>query len=47
MLSQSLQVVLDAHQAVFQEGLGKMEGFKAKLHVNATANPCYTMCFAR
>ena len=41
MLSQSLQVLLDAHQAVFQEGLGKMEGFKAKLHVNATTKPCY------
>ena len=41
MLSQSLQVLLDAHQAVFQKGLGKMEGFKAKLHVDATANPHY------
>ena len=41
MLSQSLQAVLDAHQAVFQEGLGKMKGFKAKLHVDPTANPRY------
>ena len=40
MLNQSLQVLLDAHQAI-QEGLGKMEGFKAKLYVDATANPRY------
>ena len=41
MVSQSLQVVLNAHQAVFQEGLGKMEGFKVKLHVEPTAKPRY------
>ena len=41
MMNQSLQRVLESHQAVFQEGLGKMEGFKAKLYVDPSAKPQY------
>ena len=41
MMNQSLQKVLVSHQAVFQEGLGKMEGFKAKLYVDPSAKPWY------
>ncbi len=41
----SLQSVLDKYPAVFQNGLGKMEGFKAKIHVQPDAKPKF--CRAR
>ena len=37
--SNSLQAVLDRHPAVFQEGLGTMKGFKARIHVEPNATP--------
>ncbi len=40
-----LQKVLEKYTAVFQEGLGTLCGFKAKIHVNENAQPKY--CRAR
>ena len=37
----SLQAVLDRHQEVFQEGLGTMKGFKAKIYVDPDARPAF------
>ena len=37
--SEPLQAVLDKHSAVFQEGLGTLRGFKAKIHVDPGAQP--------
>ena len=33
----SLQSMLDKYSAVFQGGLGKLQGFKAKIHVEPGA----------
>ena len=35
----SLQNVLLRHQAVFQPGLGTLQGYEAKIHVEANAKP--------
>ena len=37
--SDSLQVVLDKYPSVFQEGLGMLKGFQAKIHINPHAKP--------
>ena len=37
--SDSLQKVLDQYSAVFQEGLGTLKGFKAKIYVKPNAQP--------
>ena len=37
--TESLQAVLDRHPAVFQEGLGTLTGFKAKIYVDPNAPP--------
>ena len=37
--SNSLQVVLDKYPSVFQEGLGTLRGYKAKIHVDPNAPP--------
>ena len=37
----ALQDVLEKHPAVFQEGLGTLRGFKAKIHLNTDAHPKY------
>ena len=37
--SDSLQVVLDKYPSVFQEGLGMLKGFQAKMHVDLHAKP--------
>jgi hypothetical protein len=37
--SDSLQEVLDRYPGVFQEGLGKMKGFKAKIYVDPNTPP--------
>ena len=39
--SESLQSVLDKYSTVFQEGLGTLEGFEAKIHVDPDARPRY------
>ena len=41
----SLQSVLDKYSTVFQGGLGKLQGFKAKIHVEPEAKPRF--CRAR
>ena len=40
-LNSSLEALLTKHQAVFAEGLGKVKGFTAKLHVSPDAQPCF------
>ena len=45
MNTDSLQSVLDRHSSVFEEGLGTLHGFKAKIHVDSTAKPVF--CRAR
>ena len=35
----ALQLVLDKYPSVFQEGLGKLQGFKARIHVDPNAKP--------
>ena len=35
----AVQPVLDKYPSVFQEGLGKLQGFKAKIHVDPNAEP--------
>ena len=35
----AVQPVLDKYPSVFQEGLGKLHGFKAKIHVDPNAEP--------
>ena len=35
----SLQAVLERHPAVFQEGLGTLKGFKAKIYIDPNAPP--------
>ena len=40
-----LQAVLDNHRSVFQEGLGTLKNFEAKIHVDPKANPRF--CKAR
>ena len=37
--SPSLQSVLDRYPSVFQDGLGTLRGFKAKIYVDSTAEP--------
>ena len=37
--SDSSQLVLDKYPSVFQEGLGMLKGFQAKIHVNPHAKP--------
>ena len=37
--SDSLQVVLDKYPSVFQEGLGTLKRFQAKIHVDPHAKP--------
>ena len=37
--TESLQAILDRHPAVFQEGLGTLKGFKAKIYVDPNAPP--------
>ena len=37
--SDSLPVVLEKYPSVFQEGLGMLKGFQAKIHVNPHAKP--------
>jgi len=41
----SLKAVIDRHSAVFQEGLGKLKGYKAKITVEPQATPRF--CKAR
>ena len=36
---ESVQAVLDKYPSVFQEGLGTLQGFKAKIHVDSNAQP--------
>ena len=36
-----MHAVLDRHQEVFQEGLGTMKGFKAKIYVDPDARPSF------
>ena len=43
--SSSLKAVLDRHAAVFQEGLGKLKGYKAKITLDPQATPRF--CKAR
>ena len=38
-LKDELQTVLTKHSSVFEEGLGRLEGFKAKIYVDAEATP--------
>ncbi len=40
-----MQSALDKYPAVYQNGVGKMEGFKAKIHVQPDAKPKF--CRAR
>ena len=40
-----LQAMLDNHRSVFQEGLGTLKNFEAKIHVDPKANPRF--CKAR
>ena len=37
--ARDLQTVLDRHPTVFQEGLGMLKGFKARIHVDPHASP--------
>ena len=39
--SDSLQVVLDKYPSVFQEGLGTLKVFQAKIHVDPHAKLCF------
>ena len=36
---ETLEVVLAQHKDVFQEGLGTLNGYSAKIHVDASAKP--------
>jgi len=40
-----LNKLLDRYQAVFAPGLGTLEGFEVKIHIEADAAPCF--CQAR
>ena len=38
-MDKELTAILEAHSAVFQEGLGRVEGVKAKLHIDSSEKP--------
>ena len=38
---QTLESVLDRHNAVFKDELGKVEGMTAKIHIDPQASPCF------
>ena len=38
-MAKDLNAILDAHSTVFQEGLGKVEGVKAKIYINSAEKP--------
>ena len=38
-MDKELNAILEAHSTVFQEGLGKVEGVKAKIYINSSEKP--------
>ena len=38
-MGKELNEILEAHSTVFQEGLGKVEGVKAKIHIDSSEKP--------
>ena len=46
-MDKELNAILKAHYTVFQEGLGKVEGVKAKIYMDSSEKPRFFLFKAR